>query len=129
MFNTAAVNSPLPLKIAHKAPYVLLIGPLTASLMARLNKLFFISHCVPGSGITKWSLVRVTLRDSLRKHPNALQDGRFLVDFYTYHPKDKLFNAINSFGAMVQYMGPFFGTGYAMRLGTQTDQNITILPY
>ena len=31
----------------------------------------------------------------MQAHPQALQDGRFLVEFYTCHPKDKRFNAIN----------------------------------
>ena len=35
------------------------------------------------------------MRDYLRKHPNGTQDGRFLVNFYTFHPKDKLSNPIN----------------------------------
>ena len=95
MFNTTAVTSPLPPTIDQKDPSVPLIGPLTTNIMAGFDKLFFISHRVPDYGVTEWSLVRVALRDSLRKHPNALQYGRFLVDFYTFHPKEKLFNAIN----------------------------------
>ena len=80
---------------ACSSPSLPLIAPLVASLLSSIDRLFFISHRVPGSGVTEWSLVRVAMRDSLREHPNCTQDGRFLVDFYTCHPKDKLFNAVN----------------------------------
>ena len=39
--------------------------------------------------------MQIALRDSLREHPNCVLDGRFLIDFYTCHPKDKAFNAVN----------------------------------
>ena len=39
--------------------------------------------------------MRVALSNSLCKHLAALQDGCFLVDFYTCHLKVKLFNTIN----------------------------------
>ena len=95
LFGARVFTSPCPPTITPSAPSVPLIGPLVASLFASDDKLFFISHRVPGSGVTEWSLVRIILRDSLKEHPNCLQDSRFLVVFYTCHPKDKLFNAIN----------------------------------
>ena len=45
--------------------------------------------------MTEWALVRVDIPLSLQAHPSALQDGKFLVEFYTCHPADKKFNAIN----------------------------------
>ena len=39
--------------------------------------------------------MRIALPDSLREHPNGVLDGQFLVGFYTCHPKDKAFNAVN----------------------------------
>ena len=93
--STNILPPPLPPTIAPTAPTPPLIGPLVASLLASVDRLFFISHRVPGSGVTEWSLVRIALRDSLREYPNCIQDGQFLVDFYTCHPKDKAFNAVN----------------------------------
>ena len=81
MFSTNVLPSPLSPTVSPVPPTLPLIGPLVASLLSSVNKLFFISHLVPGSGVTEWSLVRVAMRDSLRKHPNCTQDGRFLVDF------------------------------------------------
>lgn len=71
------------------------ISTLTSQLIASENKLFFIRHRIPGSSSSEWYLVRVALRDTLSAHPNALQDGKFLVDFYMLHPSDKRFNATN----------------------------------
>ena len=95
LFHANVLTSPCPPTTTPSAPPVPLIGPLVASLLASDDKLFFISHRVPGSGVTEWSLVRIILRDSLKEHPNCLQDSRFLVDFFTCHPKEKLFNAVN----------------------------------
>ncbi len=33
--------------------------------------------------------------NSSKEHLSALQDGKFLVEFYTCHSNDKYFNAIN----------------------------------
>ena len=89
-----ALDPPPPIQ-APPAPYVPDIGPLTASILASTDRLFFISHRVPGSAMTEWALVRVDLQRSIQAHPSALQDGRFLVAFYTCHPADKRYNAIN----------------------------------
>ena len=43
----------------------------------------------------EWALVRVDIPFTLKAHPTALQDGKFLVEFYTCHPGDKRYNAIN----------------------------------
>jgi hypothetical protein len=90
-----SVPTPLPPAQAPPTPSVPEIGPLTASILASVDKLFFVSHCVPGSDTTEWALVRVDLQRSVQSHPSALQDGKFLVDFYTCHPADKRYNAIN----------------------------------
>ena len=39
--------------------------------------------------------MRVILDLSVQAYPAALQDGRFLVQFYVCHPADKKYNAIN----------------------------------
>ena len=45
--------------------------------------------------IREWCLVRVAFNDFISLHPSALQDGRFLVEFYVLHPADARFNATN----------------------------------
>lgn len=91
----AAAPIPHPPTPAPPSPRIPMIGPLTASILSSVDKLFFISHCIPGSTTTEWALVRVDLQRSVCAHPPALQDGRFLVDFYTCHPADKRYNAVN----------------------------------
>ena len=71
------------------------IGPLTASILSSKDKLFFVAHKIPGSNQSEWVLVRVDLNLSVKAHPAALQDGRFLCQFYACHPADKRYNAIN----------------------------------
>ena len=91
----AASPTTRPSTQAPIAPSVPDIGPITASILASDDKLFFISHCVPGFYMTEWALARVDLKRSVQAHPAALQDGQFLVDFYTCHPSDRYYNAIN----------------------------------
>ena len=79
--STNVLSSPLSPTISPLAPTLPLIGPLVASLLTSVDKLFFISHRVPGSGVTEWSLVQIALRNLLREHLNCIQDGCFLVDF------------------------------------------------
>ena len=66
------------------------IGKLSASLISFDGKLFFISHASLTSSSQELSLGQAGLQ-----HPNALQDGKFLVDFYICHPTDRFFNAVN----------------------------------
>jgi hypothetical protein len=91
----AVVPKPPPPVVQPSPPPVPAIADLTASILASSDKLFFIAHRIPGSTVSEWCLVRVALQDSIKQHPSCLQDGRFLVDFYICHSKDKLFNATN----------------------------------
>ncbi len=63
--------------------------------MASTDKLFFISHRTPGSIVTEWAFFCVDMLNSLKEHPLALQDGKFLVEFHTCHSNNKYFSAIN----------------------------------
>ena len=78
-----ATPTPPPPTQATISPCVPKIGPLTASILASDDKMFFISHRIPGSAMTEWALARVSLQRSVQAHPAAFQDGQFLVDFYT----------------------------------------------
>jgi len=55
---------------------------LGAAIVDSDDKLFFLAHRIPGSNVKEWCLVRVALSATFAHHPGALQDGRFLVDFY-----------------------------------------------
>lgn len=85
---------PAPIE-ALKAPRVPEIEPLTASILSSRDKLFFIANRTPGSDVLEWTLVRIDLHLSVQAHPHALQDGKFLAQFYTCHPADKKYNAAN----------------------------------
>ena len=86
-------RDPLPMPLA--VPATPSLAELSASIVASRHRLFFISHRLPGSITSEWSLVRVALSETLSCHPSAFQDGRFLVDFYIVHPGDRFFNAVN----------------------------------
>ena len=48
-----------------------------------------------GSDVSEWALARIDISISINAHSAALQDGRFLAQFYTCHPADKRYNAVN----------------------------------
>ena len=80
----AAAKGPPPPPVKAPPPFrVPEIGPLTASILTSTDKLFFIAHKIPGSDVSEWALVRINLPLSVQAHPAALQDGRFLAQFYT----------------------------------------------
>ena len=91
----AAKRPPPPPVEAPAAPRVPDVPRLTASIMSSTDKLFFIAHKIPGSDQSEWALVRIDLQLSISAHPACLQDGRFLAQFYIYHPANKKYNIIN----------------------------------
>ena len=58
----ADAPTPSPPTQAPIATSVPEVGPLTTSIFAIDDKIFFISHCFPGSAMTKWGLARVDLQ-------------------------------------------------------------------
>ena len=70
------------------------ITDLAPRIISSNDKLFFIAHSI-GTSTREWRLVRVAFQDSISLYPAALQDGRFLVEFYLSHPNDVRCNAIN----------------------------------
>ncbi len=90
-------NGPPPsLPIASKPePLTPAISTLAPKIISSTDKLFFIAHKIGTADCREWHLVRVAFQDSISLYPSCLQDGRFLVDFYTAHPSDVRFNAIN----------------------------------
>ena len=67
----ATAPTPCPPTQAPISPSVPEIGPLTASILASDDKLFFISHRVPGSAMKEWELAWVDLQLSVQDHPIA----------------------------------------------------------
>ncbi|KAL3802962.1 hypothetical protein HJC23_011585, partial [Cyclotella cryptica] len=63
---------------------------LAASIIKSTSRLFFISWQLPSVPRREWHLVCVDLPSSLSLNPNCLSDGRYLVQFFICHPKDKL---------------------------------------
>lgn len=71
------------------------IGSLASAIVQSSSKLFFISYSIDDSSRQEWRLVRIAFADSISLHPQCLQDGRFLVEFYILHTADLRFNAAN----------------------------------
>ena len=60
-----------------------------ADLVRSDDKLFFVAYAPQRSQERKeWKLVRINLEQSLQHHPQCLQDGRFLAEFYIEHYRD-----------------------------------------
>jgi hypothetical protein len=90
-------NGPPPsLPIAsNPEPLTPAISTLAPMIISSTDKLFFIAHKIDAADCREWLLVRIAFQDSISLYPSCLQDGRFLVNFYTAHPSDVHFNAIN----------------------------------
>jgi hypothetical protein len=88
-------NGPPPSPVLIQAPPIPPISLLVRSIINSSDWLFFVSHSLGNPSIQEWRLVRVALSDSTSLSPSCLQDGRFLVEFYTLHFDDVSFNATN----------------------------------
>ena len=76
----------------HVPPSITTLAP---KIISRADKLFFIAHKLGASSNCEWCLVWVAFTASILLYPSALQDGRFLVEFYIAHPQDIRCNATN----------------------------------
>ena len=85
---------PSPPNVSPLTSSVPSITDLSPRIISSTDKLFFIAHTI-GASTREWRLVRVAFQDSISLYPAALQDGRFLVEFYVSHPSDVRCNAIN----------------------------------
>ncbi len=56
--------------------------------------LFFISWKI-GFSVREWRLICVALSATTSSYPSCLEDGKYIVDFYTSHPSDSRMNAVN----------------------------------
>jgi hypothetical protein len=71
------------------------LSSLVASIINSLDHLFFILHSLSNPTTREWRLVRVAFFDSTSLSPSCLQDGQFLMEFYTLHHANTWFNASN----------------------------------
>jgi hypothetical protein len=78
-------NGPPPLTAVYTPPQIPSFSMLVASIIASSDRLFFVSHSLGNPSVWEWRLVRVAFLDSTALYPSCLQDGRFLVKFYTLH--------------------------------------------
>jgi hypothetical protein len=71
------------------------LSTLVTSIINSSDHLFFISHSLGNPSTCEWRLVHVAFFDSTALSPSCLQDGHFLMEFYTLHYADVRFNATN----------------------------------
>jgi hypothetical protein len=88
-------TGPPPSRAVPPLPSAPLISSLVASIINSSDCLFFISHSLGNPTTCEWRLVRVAFSDSTSLSPSCLQDGQFLMEFYTLHHADVRFNASN----------------------------------
>jgi hypothetical protein len=91
----ALYNGPLPSCAVPSPPSTPPISSLVASIINSSDCLFFILHLLGNPSTCKWRLVRVAFSDSTLLSPSCLQDGQFLLEFYTLHHANVRFNAAN----------------------------------
>jgi hypothetical protein len=56
------------------------------------DKLFFIPHSLPNQSRKEWKLVQIDFPTSMKLHPQCLQDGKFLIQFFIEHNNDQSVN-------------------------------------
>jgi hypothetical protein len=91
----ALYTGPPPSRAVPSSPSAPPLGLLIASIINSSDRLFFIMHSLGNPNTCKWQLVHVAFSDSTSLSLSCLQDGRFLMEFYTLHYADVRFNAAN----------------------------------
>jgi hypothetical protein len=81
-------TGPPPSPAAYQTPPIPPISSLVASIIKSSDKLFFIAHSYNDPTMRKWRLSHIAFDDSTTLSPSRLQDGRFLVEFFTLHHDD-----------------------------------------
>ncbi len=79
----------------YSPPAVPPVSTLIASIIDSVDRLFFVSHSLGNPSTHEQRLTQVAFLDSMALYPLCLQDGCFLVKFYTLHYDNVWFNAIN----------------------------------
>ncbi len=84
-----------PSPAAYQLPSIPPISSLVESIIKSPDKLFFIAHSYNHPTTCEWCLIHVAFEDSTTLSPSCLQDGRFLVEFFTLHHNYIRYNATN----------------------------------
>ena len=63
-------------------------GSLVQQIIQSKDKLFFIAYQLPNQNRKEWKIVQLDFNQSISKHANCLQDGKFIMNFLIQHPKD-----------------------------------------
>jgi hypothetical protein len=79
----------------HPIPAVPSILLLVAAIVHSTDRLFFVSCKFGDNNAREWRLARVAFLDSMSLYPLCTLNGRFLFEFYIYHPADWRYNVIN----------------------------------
>jgi hypothetical protein len=88
-------TGPPPSRAVPPLPSAPPLSSLVAGIINSSDHLFFISHSLGHPTTCEWRFVRVAFSDSTSFSPSCLQDGQFLMEFYTLHHADVWFNASN----------------------------------
>jgi hypothetical protein len=59
-----------------------------ADIIRSEDKLFFITHSPANQSRREWKLVQLDFLSTMKLHPQCLQDGKFLVQFFIEHYND-----------------------------------------
>jgi hypothetical protein len=96
--HTSAINTPTDYRSDQQHPSALL-SPLSSikpsfahllrSIISSQHKLFFIKYKSQSDNARiEWKLITINMEASMSKHPQCLQDGHFIADFFIQHPYD-----------------------------------------
>jgi hypothetical protein len=88
-------NGPPPAAPSYPPPTIPALNILTQAIIQSRDRLFFISHSIGQNKAREWRLVRVAFEESMSSYPSCLQDGWFLLEFFSCHPSDSRVNAVN----------------------------------
>ena len=71
------------------------LSSIISDMIQSNDKLFFIVYTDPHTSYREWKLVRVDLVKSISANPDAITDGKFLVEYLIQHPDNAQFSAPN----------------------------------
>ena len=88
-------TGPPPSRAVSHLPSAPPLSSLVVGIINSSDRLFFISHLLGNPTTCEWWLVHVAFSNSTSLSPSCLQDGQFLMEFYTIHHANVRFNASN----------------------------------
>jgi hypothetical protein len=87
---TDEITTSLPIESKVFAANIRNPAMVVADIVGSEDRLFFVSYRTSRNQTRReWTLIRVNFLKSIQQHPSCLQDGRFLVEFFIEHHRDK----------------------------------------